>query len=143
MNDAPRLVVPYRQSPGGDRALEQALREASRSDRELTVLIPLVVPREDTGCCGIRGEAWVSLLREAAEDEATHARGLVVDGETTALVEVAAGHSIPGIVSAYIAADDNRLLALPAGGRKGPFSRSVARRTAKALPGQPLPLGPA
>ena len=128
-----RLVVPYRKSAGGDRALARAAQEADDKAFELTVLIPFVAPTESSGCCGIRGEAWIAMLHDVAQDEAAHARGILSSKGARATVEVVEGGSVHEIVSAYLAADDQRLPALPAGGRKGPFSRSVTRRTAKAL----------
>lgn len=131
---ATHLVVPYRQSAGGDRALVQAAGEAESSGRELTVLIPFVLPADSAACCGIRGEAWTSILRATARAEATAAHDLLARRRASVRVEVVEGASIPRIISSYMRANPDRLLALPFGGLRGPFPRSVARRIAKSLP---------
>ena len=72
---APRhILFPYRPSRRGDRALRAAAQLAHDSGARLTVLAAVINQEKGRRCCGLQGQRWVELLREAAADDLDRAR---------------------------------------------------------------------
>lgn len=94
------ILIPYRPSRRSDRAIRAAAELARESGAQLTVLAPVVSQEKGTRCCGIQGERWVQMLREAADDDLERARK-ALDGGSRAAFATAEGEAFHEVVKQF------------------------------------------
>ena len=117
----------YKSSKRGEALLLKAAALAGSHDLQLAVVVPFVRPADGPGCCGIRGRAWRDMLRQVAEEEAQHARGVLEDAAVPHSITVVEGSSVAEIVEPFVT-EGERQLALPKSPSGTVFSRSELRR---------------
>ena len=105
----------------------------------LAVVVPLVLPADGPGCCGIRGRRWHDMLRRVAEEDADEAKRVLGGAAITHSVTIVEGPSVPDILEAFVSGGGGRQLVLPNKVSGTVFSRSTLRR-ARRLGGPVLAL---
>jgi len=127
------LAFAYKSAKRSGPLLQQAAAMARSLSMELAVVVPFVVPADGPGCCGIRGQRWIDMLHEVAEEDADRARDLLDRTGVPYSVTVVPGNSVPEIVESFTS-DGDRQLALPQPASGTGFSRSDLRRLRRDAP---------
>jgi nucleotide-binding universal stress UspA family protein len=120
------VLVLYRRSVEGDRALREAFELARVAGSRLTVLSVALVERVKGRCCGIQSPYWNRVMRERADEDlqrATH----VLDGAPSVEFAVACGSSVGTVLAREAAERGCDTIVVPRRGRG--LRRRLVRRT--------------
>ena len=99
MSAVSHVLVLYRSSANGDRALAEASQLARAAGARMTVVTVALVERcNQRCCCNIRSSYWNGVVRELADDELRGARETLAGGPRVDFA-VASGESLGRVVA--------------------------------------------
>lgn len=133
MSAASHVLVLYRRSANGDKALAEASQFARAEGAHMTVITVALVERCNRRCCSIRSSYWNGVVRELADDELRRATETLA-GAPGVDFAVASGESLGRLLAREAAERGCDVIVVPRPTHRWlPHgSRRLARKLARA-----------